>query len=165
MDVLCIAPCKRKLPSGATVTHPLNWSGEVPEADGLRWISEGTAQRIGAVLQPGQQFTADQAAVLAYVADEAIRQAIEANAAGGEQVDPETGEITEADLEESTEVVEVADETGAGEAVAAEPEAVDLDALSLEDLRDLAKFNKVPKAGSLGRAKLLEALKALKPAA
>jgi hypothetical protein len=136
MDVLCLAPCKRKLVSGATVTHPKDWSGDVPDEDARRWIAEGTAQPLGGILQPGQQFTPDQAAVLAHVAQNALDIIAQQGANGDPEPEPEAdgdddnGEGAEAESDDDTA------DAAAGES---QDPADILKAMEKDDLYELAK--------------------------
>lgn len=88
MDIVIITEgAKRKLASGATVTYPVGWSGDVPDDDARGFIAE---RRARAATGSAVTFTNEETAVLKAAAQQAL-----AGAAGaGETVDPETGEIT-----------------------------------------------------------------------
>jgi len=100
MNVTIIAEgASRKLPSGASMSYPLGWNGDVPEADALRFIREGRAQ---ASVDLTGDFSVQEKAVLKAAAQQAIAAA---QAGAGETVDPETGEILGGDEASDAEVL------------------------------------------------------------
>ncbi|MGE0022105.1 MAG: hypothetical protein AB7S70_00550 [Hyphomicrobium sp.] len=77
-----------------STNYPDGWEGDVADLIGAELVKSGHAVRVAtqpAQLKPGQQFTDEQAAVLASAANQAL--AVVAAQAAGETVDPETGEI------------------------------------------------------------------------
>lgn len=141
MDVTILKPgCTIPLASGAEESYPVKWSGNVPDHYGETWIAEGKAERVaGAQAFPG--FTEDEAFVLKAAAQQAI--AVANAAAEGLTVDPETGEVVDAE--------------NTGEAARKQSPAEVLASMTFEEIKALAEQNGI-KTNRVGRAKLEAAL-------
>lgn len=116
MEVRILKPgCTRTLPSGAEQSYPVNWSGDVPDANARKWIAEGKAVSVGAQVRITSEDVVDDESKEAF--DPATGEITgpekhegagegEEGSEGEEAFDPETGEIleTEKQLEEFTVV-------------------------------------------------------------
>jgi hypothetical protein len=131
-----------KIDRVSSKTYPSDWSGEVPDALAGEIIEQGLAVHIPvsiADLPPGQQFTAEQAAVLAHAADEALAAA-------------------RADGEGTNDHQDIGDGEGDADEVDGEGPGT-FDGLLKDELLELAIVAGIEGAKSMRKDELLEALK------
>lgn len=140
MEIITIVECKRELPSGAIQSYPAGKQFDVPADIGRKWIGEGKAT--AAAIAPGAAFTPEQVAVLTAAADHAlaVTAAATADAADGETTEGSSGELTvDPDPDE---------------------QHVDLNAMSINDLRALAREVGIKGAQTMSRAAIVAELEA-----
>lgn len=74
MDITALKACSWKLPSGAVVSVPAGWTGDVTDEVAVALIAAGdVAANAPSDAEGKPQFTPEQAAVLAAAADEIRR--------------------------------------------------------------------------------------------
>lgn len=139
MEIVIVAEgAKRKLASGATQSYPVNWSGDVPDADARRFIEEGRAQpATGAI----SDFSADEKLALKVLAQHTLQAAADAVSSG----ENDAGDDANDEGDDATVKAAGGDEEQ-GE-VEPDPDGQDpadvIRALSKEDLHALAKSRNV----------------------